>query len=339
MMSALNKLEIIVVGLLILSTIAGQIVRVILDIIITPLFGFKIRSFSFFGLLFLKQDGKWKVSFKRLSWSCQSEVIRDLSKPIPEDLWKKEKQANYFIRILMLLFGVFLLFISLEYFLKLFHRETLSSMELFIISFVTGIVCHSISYLLICIYTYQIIIKRLGGYTDNILKKLMKGYSFESLYLVPVEELPYRHISNIERLQYDSIYVYYLVATGKTRELQKISYEMTSLLDDTVFIIQQTGIYYWLVYYYSRYEINPQKADRYLKTVWPVLSMDSDANAKRVLASYYYGIKNDMKMATDYLKEGLACVNQFSIGAERELEKQLLEDLAYCIKQKTSLLS
>lgn len=328
MQPAIEQLIFLVLGFFIISIMAVQMIEVILSIIFIPRFGFKIPSVSFFGLVFMKQEEKWKISLKRLSYLCQCNIIHDISKPVSEDSEKKEKQASYLVKVSVLLISLFTAFMCSDCFLKLFHGGTASLLDIFIVSFVTGMVVHSITHFGICVYTYKTIMKRLGGYVNAIAKKMRQGYSFEELNLRPIEELPYKNVSQTEKLLYYNFYVYYLVATGQTGRLPKISHEMTYLLEYSEFIVQQTGLYYWLIYYYSRYEINSERADKFLKKVWPVLSEDSDANAKRVLAYYYYGIQRDREKAGKYLKEGLACVGHFSCGAERDLERKLLEELA-----------
>lgn len=322
-----NQLTVFVLFFFIISNMTVQMLQVILNIIVIPRFGLKIRSVSFFGWIFMRQGEKWNISFKRLSSLCQCDIINDIRKPVSEDAQKKEKQASYLVRTAMLLVSLAAALLASDCFGRLFRGGSVSLLDILVVSFAAGMVFHSAVHMLICIYTYQTIMKRLGGYVDAIAKKLRQGYSFEELDLKPVEELPYQDISNTEKLLYYNFYVYYLAAVGQTERLPKISHEMTYLLENAEFIVQQTGLYYWLIYYYSRYEINPKWADKFLKKVWPVLSKDSDANAKRVLAYYYYGIKGDAGKAGEYLKEGLACVGQFSCGAERELERRLLEEL------------
>lgn len=328
MQPAIEQLIFLVLGFFIISIMAVQMIEVILNIIFIPRFGFKISFVSFFGLVFMKQEEKWKISLNGLSYLCQCNIMHDISKPVSEDSEKKERQASYLVKVSVLLISLFTAFMCSDCFLKLFHGGTASLLDIFIVSFVTGMVVHSITHFGICVYTYKTIMKRLGGYVNTIGKKMCQGYSFEELNLRPIEELPYKNVSQTEKLLYYNFYVYYLVATGQTEKLPEISHEMTYLLEYSEFIVQQTGLYYWLIYYYSRYEINSERADKFLKKVWPVLSEDSDANAKRVLAYYYYGIQRDREKARKYLKEGLDCVGDFSYGAERDLERKLLQELA-----------
>ena len=110
---------------------------------------------------------------------------------------------------------------------------------------------------------------------------------------------------------------------------------MTEYFAKREFILQETLSYYWLIFYYSRYEINPVNADTFFERVSRTLLNDSDANAKRVLAYYYYGVKNDIPKAQQYLREGFAVVDKFSVpGAERDLERKLLLDLDEIIQRR-----
>lgn len=328
MQSSIDQLIFWVLGFFVISILVVQMIEVLLSIIFIPRFGFKIRSVSFFGLIFMRQEEKWKVSLKRLSYLCQCDIIHDISKPVSEDSEKKEKQASYLVKVSVILISLFTAFMCSDCFLKLFHGGPVSLLDIVTVSFVAGMVVHSITHFGITVYTYRTFMKRLSGYVNSIVKKMRQGYSFEELNLRPIEELPYKNVSQTEKLLYYNFYVYYLVATGHAERLPKISHEITYLLEYSEFIVQQAGLYYWLIYYYSRYEINSEIADKFLEKVWPVLGEDSDANAKRVLAYYYYGIQRDREKAGEYLKEGLACVGNFSCGAERDLERKLLEELA-----------
>lgn len=337
MQTILDELISFILGFCIAADLVVQVIENILKIIFVPRFGLKISSVSFFGLFFIKQNDRWEVSFRQPSLLCQCAIGIDVSKPIPEDSEKREKQAAYLVGVLMILISLSVAFLFSDYCLKLFHGEMISLSNIFILSFVTGMVFHSVVHMGICVYTWRVVMKRLAGYIDATIKKIRQGYSFEDLNLKPIEELPYKILKS-EKMLYYNLYVYYLMVTGEVEEMQIISHEITYLLNHSEFIIQYTGLYYWLVYYYSKYEIDPVMADKFFKSIRTILNKDSDANAKRVLAQYYYGIQKDMEKARKYLNEGLACVDSFSCGGERVLERKLLEELAETLREKEQMI-
>ena len=323
---------IIVIFVFFIAIIALQIIECILDIIIAPRFGLKILTASVFGFLFIRDNGQWKISFHRLSPVCKCQIGYGLNTPIPENSFEREKQATYLIRALVVLISLLMVFffwngndsLGLSY----GEWELLWNLLMVRNWFVAGMLVFSVVNMGLCIYIFQISAKRMCGYVDRAIQKLRQGYSFEELNLKPMEELAFKKVTDAEKLCYYYVYVYYLLAASQMEELDKVSEEITRLLETSIYEIHYTGLYYWLVYYYSKYYVDSHRADQFLKMAWPVLSKDSDANAKRVLAQYYYGIRGDVNKAREYLMEGLACVEKFSVGTEREMERRLLEELA-----------
>ena len=299
---------------------------------IAPRFGFKIHSASVFGFVFIRDNNKWKVSFHHVSPVCQCRTVYDLNTPMPEDSFDREKWAGYLKGALVVLISILMAFVFWKDLsgMSNYDWESLryGYMDIFRNFFLTGLIFFSVVNMGICIYACQVSAKRMTGYVNRAVQKLRQGYSFEELNLKPVEELGFKKVTEPEKLIYYNGYVCYLLAVGQMEELDKVSDEITEMLETSVYDLNYTDLYYWLVYYYSKYHIDSHRADQFLKKSWPVLSEDSDANAKRVLAQYYYGIQGDMEKAREYLQEGLACVDNFSMGAERELERKLLGELA-----------
>ena len=326
-----DSLIIFIFTFFIVTNIIVQIIDCILDAMIAPQFGLKIISVFIFGVMLIRKDNKWKMNFHHLSPNCYCLKGYDLNTPIPEDSFEKEKRAAYLIKALTILVSLLVAFVFWGYFSRFFHGRTESLyhtfMSVFGISFVAGMIFFSVLHMGLCIYAFEISAKRMGGYIDRAIQKIRQGYSFEDLNLKPVEELGFKNVTKAEKQNYYNVYVYYLAVTGQVEELHKVSDEIAEMLETCEFLMHHTGLYYWLVYYYSKYYIDVRRADQFLKKVWPVLSKDSDANAKRVLAQYYW-IRGDVNRAREYVREGLACVDNFSIGGERELEKKLLGELA-----------
>ena len=125
-----------------------------------------------------------------------------------------------------------------------------------------------------------------------------------------------------------------MLETGNIAAMHKPIQDMTNYFRNQHFIMAQTPNYYWLVFYYSRYELNPSAATYFLNMIRDSIEHDKDANAKRVLAYYAFGIEQDFPKARRLVNEGFACVDSFSVGAERELERKLLLELDGFLRQK-----
>ena len=157
---------------------------------------------------------------------------------------------------------------------------------------------------------------------------MRQGIPFEQMDLKPVSQLPYKNPSKLEKMMYYQLYIPYLIDRNDIEGLKDPIREMTDFYGKRDYIVQETLSYYWLIFYYSRYEINPANADAFFTRVSGTLLSDSDSNAKRVLAYYHFGVKRDVEKAEQYIKEGLAVIDKFSLpGAEREQERKLLLDL------------
>lgn len=114
------------------------------------------------------------------------------------------------------------------------------------------------------------------------------------------------------------------MACDKREELAESIEEIrdTLISKDDVFQMSLKIAYCMLVYYYSEIDVNAKYATIFYNKAGKMLTEDKDANSKRILAYYNYGITKDYEAAERYLKEGLALVDSFSIGDEREVEKK-----------------
>ena len=312
-----------------------SLIKIVLNLAIAPKFGFRCSLISGFGFLFVHEEGKWRCKKDKFSPIIQEMVGIDISQPIPEDIDRKERVytwISYAVEFAAAL-GVAVLF-SREI-KALLNWKDAGAAELFLGAFAVGMLFHSLSYICMGIYTYGILMKRLAGYVDVMLKKMRQGVSFEAMNLKPVSLLPYKNPTKLEKMTYYQLYIPYLISVGDVDGLKEPIGEMTDYYAKRDYFIQETLSYYWLIFYYSRYEINPANADAFFERVSATLMNDTDANAKRVLAYYCYGVKNDIERAGKYVREGLAVVDKFSLpGAERELERKLLLELDEIISKR-----
>ncbi len=327
-MSVTTKFMIAIFAVFVVSIWALSLLKILLHLTIAPKFGMRCCTISGFGLLFINEDGKWKCRKDKFLPIIQDMLIVDITKPVPADI---EKKSMYYS--LLCNAAEFLLAIAVFLLLKNQVRATMAwedvgAVDLFLGALAYGMILQAFCHVLINFYAHFVIMKRLGGYVNELIKKLRQGVSFEAINLKPLSQLPYKKPSNLEKMMYYQMYVPYLIWTGDIDGLKEPMEEMRKYFAKRDFIIQETLNYYWLIFYYSRYEIIPANADAFFTRVSGTLLSDPDSNAKRVLAYYYYGVKNNVEKARQYIREGLAVIDKFSApGAERELERKLLLEL------------
>ena len=328
-MQFIIALMIILTGFFPAAIYTKSLIQILFTLLFAPKFDMKCTQISIFGWTFNHQNGKWLRSYKGYFVPLiQYNATVDLNR---YQVGKSEKRArNYdIVRIaLLLVISLMLLLLNLGMFKELLYFPRLHPLKLFTLSFTVGMIYQSVSLLCIGLYTYLVMMKGLTGYIDSILNRLRSGESFEALELKHVDELPYPKANQIERMMYHNLYLMYLLATKQYSKMKPIIEEMTDYYRERAFILQDTPGYYLLVFYYSAFEPDEDMAEWFFDKVRCTLENDNDANAKRVLACYYLNIVKDYEKARQYTDEGLQTVDNYSIaGAERDLERRLLEEL------------
>ena len=328
-MQFIIALMIILTGFFPAAIYTKSLIQILFTLLFAPKFDMKCTQISIFGWTFNHQNGKWLRSYKGYFVPLiQYNATLDLNR---YQVGKSEKRArNYdIVRIaLLLVISLMLLLLNLGMFKELLYFPRLHPLKLFTLSFTVGMIYQSVSLLCIGLYTYLVMMKGLTGYIDSILNRLRSGESFEALELKHVDELPYPKANQIERMMYHNLYLMYLLATKQYSKMKPIIEEMTDYYRERAFILQDTPGYYLLVFYYSAFEPDEDMAEWFFDKVRCTLENDNDANAKRVLACYYLNIVKDYEKARQYTDEGLQTVDNYSIaGAERDLERRLLEEL------------
>ncbi len=334
-MSVSSKLMIVVAAIFLVSIWILSLLKILMDLTVAPLFGLRCCTISGFGLLFMNEDGKWKCKKDKFSPLIQEVVIVDISKPVPDDMDKKDWQYTLVCNTIELIVGIVAFWLLKDQMRAMFLWDDASAAQLFLGALAYGLVLNGAVHFILAFYSRFVIMKRLGGYVNKLITKFRQGVSFEDMGIKPLSQLPYKNPSKIEKMMYYQIYVPYLISIGDIDGLKEPMEEMREYFAKRDFILQETLSYYWLIFYYSRYEINPVNADAFFERVSRTLLNDGDANAKRVLAYYYYGVKNDIPKAQRYIREGFAVIDKFSVpGAERELERKLLLDLDEIIQRR-----
>ncbi|MBR5682851.1 MAG: hypothetical protein IKW96_06185 [Ruminococcus sp.] len=323
-MSILEKISVCATGFLLIAVLATELVGLAANLIFAPFFGMRVTTISFFGLEFTISDNKWTKTFHKLSPIIQYDVRFDSRKPV-ESFSDKKADMLQLVTVIAKFTAAGLICLL---FRGVFAKGALNMLNLLIVSFAAGMVFHALFSLGIYLYTNLVLMKRLGGYINTLLKRLRQGESFASLDMKPVEELGYKNPTKTERLLYYQIYMGYLAAVGNYDGMRGPSHQAMNFLMDREYFVQDTGSYYWLIFFFSEIEPNISLTDMLLKRLGDVIKSDKDANAKRVLAYYFFNIRRDFISAQQMVDAGFKALDSNSgLATERELERQLLNDL------------
>lgn len=324
-MSILEKISVFAAGFLLIAVLATELVGLAANLIFAPIFGMRVTTISFFGLEFTISDNKWTKTFHKLSPIIQYDVRFDSRKPV-ESFSDKKADMLRLVTVIAKFAAAALVYVL---FRGVFAKEgPFTKIDLLIVAFTAGMFFHALSSLGIYLYTNLVLMKRLGGYINTLIKRLRQGESFASLDMKPVEELGYKNPTKTERLLYYQIYMGYLAAVGDYDGMRGPSHQAMNFLIDREYFVQDTGSYYWLIFFFSEIEPNVPLTDMLLKRLGDVIKSDKDANAKRVLAYYFFNIRRDFISAQQMVDAGLLALNSNSgLATERELERQLLNEL------------
>ncbi len=334
-MSFYTQGMLVITAFFLVSVWVKSLINIVEALFLSPRFDFCCKQVTVLWWRFVKENGKWRCYTDQFALVFQYVTCVDIEKPVSEDIDKKEKAYVALSKAITLCISLLILVLCREMVFSFVRWDCSSAVEWFLAPFAIGMVWHSVVDVFIALYVHLVVMKRLGGYVDSLIKRLRQGDSYESMNLKPLEELPYEKPTSMEKNMYYQFYIPYLISVGKTEEMKKPIKEMTDYFLPREYILQETLNYYWLLYYYSRYEENTYYADIFYRKISSTLEKDTDANGKRVLAYYYYGIKKDVEKARRYVEEGMAVIEKFGLpGAERELERKLLMELDEMITAK-----
>ena len=307
-----------------LSVYAKQILLLITDIIFAPLFKMKVKMISLFGLTFLWEEEKWKVSFIKPEPLIQHDVRRDTRKHI-----EGSDRNNCLHLHLVHLAVIFIAAAAVCFvFRGLLFKSNKSILEHFAAAFAWSMIFQVLWRIHVIVCTHLIFMKKMGGYIDSLLDRIRNGETFTQLDLKPINELGFKNITFLDKKLYYPIYMSYLAETGETQAMRAPSHEMMDQLKEKEFSVYETLEYYWLIYYFSSVEPNKVYADLLMYKLGNVIYDDEMANGKRVLAYYTFEHEHDLKRAEELVTEGFAAIESGNLSnAERILERFLLTQL------------
>ncbi len=322
-----------ITGFFLVSTILGNLYNAIYNFIFAKKYGYRTKFISIFGQVFIKKDNKWIKVCRNPNPMCMSINTID-SDNIQEDYLKMEKNLSASGNYSKLFLSIFIFVLTLKPVIAVFKGESISIIELFLIGFSTGMIVHSIDHILIHNYVYNKLYKGILGYIHDKGELLRKENTFVNLDLKPIEELPYKSPSEVEKIYYYLFYCLYQLSLNNKDEMKKVSYEITDMLGNRNLNLLYYLAYYWQIFYYSEIETDIEKANEFFKKIEPIIINDEESNAKRVLAYYYYRVHNDTEKAKSLIEEGLSQIDKYAFGADRTLEKDLLLKLKNEIESK-----
>lgn len=330
----LFKLLVVITALFFVSIQIKQLITTAYTVFAARSFGLKCDSVSLFGLLLTKHDGKWEYVKGKPSVLCNANIQLDLENRLTaEEYDRKEKIFSILQRTLLILVSAGLIFLFRGIMIKGLTLKG-NLLEIFAAYTAFGLCFHSLASVGIHIYTYKVAMKRLGGYYQEKIKRIRNGEKFTSLDMKPIDQLEFKNPSKAERGMYNTLYATYLLACGRIEEMSVVAHDLTNQFIDSEYILLETGAYYFLIYYYSRFELIPHLAKHFLDKCIATISADKDSNGKRVLAYYAFGVEQDFPKARKYLNEAFSSIERFSVGDERDLERKLLWELDGFLKEK-----
>ena len=322
-----------VFGFFIISLLFANFLTGITQLITAKKFNFIVKWFSFFGLFFCKNGEKWSNNNGGFMPFCEC-VMNFNKESLKQDSIELQKRfylfENYSTLTISLLFNIYTIYL----FFSLVNGKSLSMFDIFYIGFSFGMLFHSFRHLKTTNYIYNILYKGFLGYVQSKCDLMKFNENFDNFDLKPIEELPYKSISNAEKIIYYLLYCNYLLSLNRIEEMKKVSQELSELVIKQMFLLNFCKAYYWLIFYYSEFEIDKEKADIFLKKAKPALSIDNDPSAKMVLAYYSYRMYEDKANAMSLIEEGLSVVDDNLILAEKNLQKKLLLNLKNEIESK-----
>ncbi len=330
------KLFAVIFAFFFISIQIKQLIGVLYTVLTAKFFCMKCETVSLFGLLLTKHDDKWEYTPGKPSALCNVNIkvdIDQVKEKSAKELERKEKLFSIIQRCILVAVSVLLVFLFRGFMIKGLTLKG-SILEVFAAYLAFGMCFHTLSSIIIYIYTYQVAMKKLGGYSQSFINRLRNGESFESFNMKPLSQLEFPNATKWEKGLYNTLYAEYLLATDNIDELYTVAGELTQLNMDSEYMLQLTPAYYFLIFWYSRYDLNTQLAKHFLDKCITTISADKDANGKRVLAYYAFGIEQDFLKARKYLNEAFGVIDKFSVGAERDLEKKLLWELDKFLKEK-----
>ena len=312
-------------GFIISGVSIASLIKTVIEIILSRRVGMVANMISIFGYTFARDrdTGKYTKYMDKLKLLSSCQIIYDINKPFMGDKVDDERKVLWNSTFIS---SSILLVLAVPCYILAYAMDTdglIGILTALLKGFGLGFAFQAIVSVVITLYVLNKQKSELSRAIQRSKKAILSGMPFNMLSMKPVEEMEGKY-SFAEELTYNIFYCYYLLSVENFGELKRVTERMRTLLKDREPLIHYTLAYYWLIYYYSRYEINPMYANKFYEACNQTIIRDQDANAKRVQAYYFYAIRQDVQSARRFVNEGLAVVDKFSVGDEREMERKSL---------------
>lgn len=323
-------------GMLIAATVIHSTIKTLVTIVTARPFGYELNALSIFGYVFIKDSmtGKFKGRMNQFTPTVSCITVYDNKKPVSDDCFESDQKRVWLNAVVnSIICTIIAAIIIYTYILSKLDGEN-GFIQFFSLSVGIGLLFQSVISLIIAKAVIDKVNYGLGGLVEKYRRMMLNGVPFEMFDMEPLESLDYSSNTFAEELFYYQYYCYYLISNGRIEEARDTTEKMRAILDSKEVNLHLVFFFSWLLFFYSRFELNAELADKYFYATRNLLEHDNDANSKRVLAYYYFGIRQDYDCARRYVDEGLARVDLFSRGSERELERQMLYWLDDCLIKK-----
>lgn len=314
----------------------NELINMLFALTISARFGMKCVRILFFGLVFTKNENKWSCKI-----GIPSPIIHTYLTADPRSGLTKQQQHRKSLEYALIRLAVHtVIAVVVVYFMRgsimdgLHERKGLFG---FAASLFTLFLCYNVIANLILIVKNQRSFSKnqdLTGYLKSLSRRMNSGEAIKDLDMLPLCDTKYTDLKPDEKLLYNSFYALYLLDSERTEDLTALAREMTLCCGKTEFANYNALAYYFLIYYYSRFEIDPLAAGQLLQKCSNTIFIDKGVAAKRVLAYYAFGIELDFAKSRALLNDAFAVIEEHSSGGEQELERKLLWELDGFLKEK-----
>ena len=313
----------------------SSLLHTVFTIALAPLFKSKTIEIQALGFKFVKQrDGKWEYCGHKPALGFTAYNVFDIQKHGVPDSNVMKAMDNLSCTIVMALDLIFTIVIAILGINGAINIES----DLLATASITAGVSYAVIGIIRFILSLSIIARvnmknTLGGYTQAALSMLRSGVPMDKMDLKSTAELGFANATRTEKLMYFGIYFSYLDASGQYDKMaaavgeveQNVSPNGSSRIDSMVYAL--------LVYYYSYFYVDPSRAKDYYHRCGDGLVKDRDANCLRIRGFYELNCFGDVAKARELAQAAEAAVESFSMGSEREYERQCIANLNAAISR------
>lgn len=297
----------------VLSYLVYTTVLSISQVVVGMLNNYELISFNFLWFGYFKENGENKIRICEFKLGCECGMLKK----------NNATKVNYYIS--ELLPAIIPVILSIIYIIVLFKKSLIESLFLcsigicFFIYDIISIVIYIKSLTLIFGKSSKAIFARETKEKFDLLKKgVTPGKLVFSTIDIPDDKNTKIYVQRYELFRFCNYLDNEEFSSLKT-PIENIERNLPE-----EFSVFNTSYIYELIFYYSAFDRNEEKASYYYNIVSKNLVKDKDCNGLRVYAYYKYYIEKDSRAAKEFALEGLSVVSKFNIEGLKEFEKKLL---------------